>query len=92
MADLDWSKCEAVESVPGKVSGAWVFKGTRMPVSTVFENIEAGANIQDVTEWFHVTREEVLSVLAFVVQSLDNPPNLLKPAAEERELVDAHTL
>jgi uncharacterized protein (DUF433 family) len=42
MPDLDWSKCPIVESVPGKVSGAWVLKGTRMPVSAMFENIEAG--------------------------------------------------
>jgi uncharacterized protein (DUF433 family) len=42
MAALDWSQCPAVESVPGKVSGAWVFKDTRMPVATVFENLQAG--------------------------------------------------
>jgi uncharacterized protein (DUF433 family) len=40
--DLDLLKCPVVESVPGKVSGAWVLKGTRMPVSAIFENIEAG--------------------------------------------------
>ena len=43
MGTLDWSQCPAVESVPGKVSGAWVLKGTRMPVSAIFENLEAGA-------------------------------------------------
>ena len=37
---LDWSQCSAVESVPGKLSGAWVFRGTRMPVAAVFENLE----------------------------------------------------
>ncbi|MGA3258657.1 MAG: DUF433 domain-containing protein [Bryobacteraceae bacterium] len=42
MATLDWSQCPAVESIPGKVSGAWVFRRTRMPVQTVFENLEAG--------------------------------------------------
>jgi uncharacterized protein (DUF433 family) len=41
-----------VESVPGKVSGAWVLKGTRMPVSAIFENLEGGANIDDIMEWF----------------------------------------
>ena len=46
MATLDWSQCPAVESIPGKVSGAWVFKDTRMPVSIVFENLEAGATIE----------------------------------------------
>jgi len=45
MASLDWSQCPAVESIPGKVSGAWVFKDTRMPVSIVFENLEAGATL-----------------------------------------------
>jgi uncharacterized protein (DUF433 family) len=45
MAALDWSQCPAVESIPGKVSGAWVFKDTRMPVSIVFENLESGARI-----------------------------------------------
>jgi uncharacterized protein (DUF433 family) len=49
---LDWSQCAAVESVPGKVSGAWVLKGTRMPVSVIFENLEAGANIDDIMNWF----------------------------------------
>ncbi len=41
MATLDWSQCPAVESIPGKVSGAWLFKDTRMPVSIVFENLES---------------------------------------------------
>jgi uncharacterized protein (DUF433 family) len=40
---LDWSQCPAVESIPGKVSGAWVLRGTRMPVSVIFENLEAGS-------------------------------------------------
>jgi uncharacterized protein (DUF433 family) len=49
---LDWSQCPAVESIPGKVSGAWVLRGTRMPVSVIFENLEAGANIDDIMDWF----------------------------------------
>ena len=44
MASLDWSQCSAVESIPGKVSGAWLFRDTRMPVSIVFENLQAGAD------------------------------------------------
>ena len=71
MAALDWSQCPAVESVPGKVSGAWVFRGTRMPVSTVFENLEAGASIDDIIEWFDVTREQVTEVLNFAARSLE---------------------
>ena len=42
MAALDWSQCPAVESIPGKISGAWVFRGTRTPVAVVFENLEDG--------------------------------------------------
>jgi hypothetical protein len=48
MTALDWSQCPAVESIPGKVSGAWVFKDTRMPVATVFENLEAGLTVEEV--------------------------------------------
>ncbi len=70
MAALDWSQCAAVESVPGKVSGAWVFRGTRMPVAAVFENLEAGASIDDIIEWFDVTREQVSAVLEFAARSL----------------------
>jgi uncharacterized protein (DUF433 family) len=74
MAALDWSKCSAVESIPGKVSGAWVFKNTRMPVSLVFENLEAGATIDEIMEWFHLTREQIVAVLEFAARSLDPPP------------------
>ena len=73
MAKLDWSQCPAVESVPGRVSGAWVFRGTRMPVSTVFENLEAGASIEEIMEWFDVTREQVTAVLDFAAHSLAAP-------------------
>ena len=59
MANLDWSQCPAVESIPGKRSGAWVFKDTRMPVSTVFENLESGASIGEIMESFHVTRNRL---------------------------------
>jgi uncharacterized protein (DUF433 family) len=76
MPNLDWSQCPAVESIPGKVSGAWVLKGTRMPVSAIFENIEAGANIDDLMEWFDgLDREQVISVIGFVARSLDKPPS-----------------
>src|SRR5205823_5393623 len=64
MAVLDWSLCPAVESVPGKLSGAWVLKGTRMPVSVIFENLEAGASLDDIMEWFDgLDREQVKAVL-----------------------------
>src|SRR5438445_82970 len=65
MAALDWSQCAAVESIPGKVSGAWVFKGTRTPMAVVFENLEDGLTIDQVVEQFPVTREQVRAVLEF---------------------------
>ena len=82
MASLDWSQCPAVESVPGKRSGAWVFKDTRMPVSTVFENLE-DMSIEEVMEQFDVTREQIEAVLEFVARSLKAPAPV--PA-------DAHSL
>ena len=85
MATLDWSQCPAVESIPGKVSGAWVFKDTRMPVSIVFENLEAGATIDEIMEWFDVTREQVVTVLEFAARSLD-APNMQQSA----QTVDAY--
>ncbi len=74
MAQLDWSQCPAVESIPGKVSGAWVLKGTRMPVSVIFENLEAGMSVQEITEVLAVTEEEVKAVLHFAAQSLEKAP------------------
>ena len=71
---LDWSKCPAVESVPGKVSGAWVFRGTRMPVAAVFENLEDGLTIDEIVDMFDgLTREQVQAVLDFAAQSLEAP-------------------
>jgi len=68
---LDWSQCAAVERTPGKVSGAWVFKGTRVPVKALFENLEDGARVDDFLEWFPgVTREQVEAVLRHAEQSL----------------------
>jgi len=63
-----------VESIPGKVSGAWVFRGTRMPVQTVFENLEAGLSLTEITEVFDVTPEEVKAVLHFAAESLVKTP------------------
>ena len=86
MATLDWSQCPAVESIPGKVSGAWVFKDTRLPVATVIENLE-DMSVEEVMEEFDVTREQITAVLEFVAESLkaSAPAHL---AAQ----VDAHSL
>jgi len=86
MAALDWSQCPAVESVPGRLSGAWVFRDTRMPISAIFENLEAGATIEEIIEQFDVTREQIKAVLAFAAQSAA----ALTPA--ETSPVDAHSL
>ena len=82
MATLDWSQCSAVESVPGRLSGAWVFKDTRMPVSIVFENLEAGATIDEIMEWFDITREQIVAVVEFAARSLGPP----KSPAQNRPL------
>ena len=70
MAALDWSQCPAVESVPGRLSGAWVFKDTRMPVSAVFENLEAGATVDEIAEWFDISKEQIVEVLKFAALSV----------------------
>ena len=88
MAVLDWSDCPAVESVPGRLSGAWVFRDTRMPVSAVFENLEAGATIEEIVEQFDITREQIKTVLEFAARSLDPSPVTI-PAAKSP--VDAHS-
>ena len=75
MANLDWSQCPAGESIPGKVSGAWVLKGTRTPVQVLFENLEAGMSIEEVIEQFPVSREEIDRLMAFIARSLDKAPS-----------------
>lgn len=68
---LDWSQCSAVERLPGKVSGAWLFKGTRVPVRALFENLEGGATVEEFLEWFPgVTREQADAVLEHARLSL----------------------
>jgi len=68
---LDWNQCPQVEKSPDKVSGAWVFEGTRVPVKALFENLEDGATIDQFVEWFPgVQRDQVLAVLEFANQSL----------------------
>jgi uncharacterized protein (DUF433 family) len=67
---IDWSSCSAVESDPARVSGAWVFRGTRVPVAALFENLEDDASIQDFVDWFPgVTLEQARSVLEHAARS-----------------------
>ena len=68
---LDWSNCPEVERIEDKVSGAWVFKGTRVPVTALFENLESGATIEQFLTWFPgVTRDQAGAVLSYAEQSL----------------------
>jgi uncharacterized protein (DUF433 family) len=83
---LDWSQCVAVESVPGRVSGAWVFRDTRLPVATVIENLE-DLSMDEVIEQFDVSREQVEAVLQFVARSLQTPV-----AADPAGTFDAHSV
>jgi uncharacterized protein (DUF433 family) len=75
MANLDWSQCPAVESVAGRLGGAWVFRDTRLPVAMVIENLE-DLSVEEVIEQFDVTREQITEVLDFVAQSLKAPETL----------------
>jgi uncharacterized protein (DUF433 family) len=68
---LDWNECSAVERVTGKVSGAWLFRDTRVPVAALFENLEDGATVADFLDWFPgVTPEQVDAVLEHAEHSL----------------------
>ncbi len=67
--DLNWSKCPEVEAIPGKLSGAWVLRNTRMPVSAILENSAAGATLDDLLAWYDgLDREQVRAVLEFAAQ------------------------
>jgi uncharacterized protein (DUF433 family) len=69
-AMMTWSSCSAVERDPSRVSGAWVFRGTRVPVAALFENLEDGASIQDFVQWFPgVSLEQVRAVLEHAARS-----------------------
>ena len=68
---IDWTTCKAVERDPARISGAWAFQGTRVPVSALFSNLEGGATIDEFLEWFPgVTREQVGAVLEHAGESL----------------------
>jgi uncharacterized protein (DUF433 family) len=73
MATLDWSQCPAVESVPGRLNGAWVFRDTRLPVGVVFQNLEAGATVDEIVDWFDISKDEVVEILEFAARSVACP-------------------
>ncbi len=75
---LDWSQCPVDERVPGKVSGSLVFRGTRIPVSVVFENLEDGLTLSKVLALYDgLTLAQVNAVLDFACRGLDAPAPVL---------------
>ncbi len=71
---IEWTTCAAVDRHPQKLSGAWVFRGTRVPVSALFSNLEGGATVDEFLEWFPgVSREQVKIVLEHASRSLGAP-------------------
>jgi uncharacterized protein (DUF433 family) len=69
---IDWSSCPVVERSPDRVSGAWVFRGTRVPVTALFQNVEDGAKLTEFVEWFPgVTLDQVRQVLEHASRSLE---------------------
>jgi len=67
----DWNKCPAVERTPGKVSGAWVFSGTRIPLFALYENLASGATVEEFVEWFPgVEERQVRAVLEHEAKTL----------------------
>jgi uncharacterized protein (DUF433 family) len=70
---VDWSQCPTVESVPERLGGAWVFKQTRMAVSIVFENLQAGATIEEISQWFDIPLDQIREILDFVARTLQAP-------------------
>lgn len=71
MTSRDCSQCSAVESVPGKVSGEWVLRGIRMPVETIFENLKAGATVDDIMSWYErLSRQRPNDVIDLAKRSM----------------------
>ena len=68
---MDWETCAAVERNPGKISGAWAFSGTRVPLYALFENLASGATIDEFVEWFPgVDEQQVRAVLEHEAEAL----------------------
>ena len=67
----NWETCPAVERRPEKLSGTWVFQGTRVPVSALFENLKEGASTEQFLDWFQGVGEwQVKAVLEHEMKSL----------------------
>lgn len=82
---LDWSQCTSVESVPGRLSGAWVLRDTRMPIAVIFENLEYGLSIDEIIENYGMSRDQIQSMFNFAARSAASPR--VNPA----QAIDANT-
>lgn len=73
---IDWSSCSAVEQDPARVSGAWLFRGTRVPVAALFENLEDDASVREFVDWFPgVTMAQARVVLEYAARSTQHTAN-----------------
>lgn len=82
---IDWSTCPVVERDPQRVSGAWVFRGTRVPIAALFENLEDGAQVSQFVQWFPgVSLEQVRAVLEHAARSALTPACLPSSATRNR--------
>ncbi len=71
---MDWSLCEAVDRDPERLGGVWCFKGTRLPVASLFDHLDKGSTVEEFLEWFpSASRDQVHAVLAFAKGSLELP-------------------
>ena len=76
---IDLSKCSALERIPGKVSGVWLFRGTRLPLWVVLDNLKTGATLDEISDWFEVDRSKVEEVLSFLASETKASLGLEEP-------------
>ena len=70
---IDLSKCPVLERIPGKVSGVWLFRGTRLPLWVVLDNLKSGASLDEISDWFEIERPKVEELLAFLANETKTP-------------------
>jgi uncharacterized protein (DUF433 family) len=75
MAMLDWSECPVIESDPETHSGDWVFKNTRLPVSTILQCLADNASIDDLIDWYAADPEQIKAFLTFIATNLEQTAN-----------------
>lgn len=81
----DWSRCEAVERRPDRVSGAWLFRGTRVPITALLENLREDATISQFLEWFPgVSAEQARQVLSHQIKAIEQDEQNARVAGPQR--------